>query len=116
MSKQTNILKTADLDIGTDNFINIFFDNYYEGNLKNEPFNSTVRGVFINNLFYGTIWSKEGNFHIESSKSFLKLNDSSLIIYQEKHVLFDELNKFLFFDPIERSRVQKNQILKVLKI
>lgn len=106
----------ANLDIGNNNLIDNFFENYYEGNLKNEPFDTAVRGVFIDNLFYGTIWSKfEGNFYIESSKSFFESNHSSLIIYQEKHALNNELNKILLLNPIDRSRLKKNQINKVLK-
>lgn len=57
--------------------MSLFLDKLYEGFLVDEPFNSSVSGILMNGLFYGTINSfKNGKYFIASSKSYMNEADS----------------------------------------
>jgi hypothetical protein len=68
---------------------------FYKGKLNNEE-DSHASGSIIDGVFYGTINTKDGKYHIESSK---RQNDSSIksksIIYHENDVklIHDKLLK-----------------------
>ncbi|RNA34460.1 hypothetical protein BpHYR1_021529 [Brachionus plicatilis] len=105
--KTENLFNSVDFDIETDILKTHLKDNCFEGISKNDPLDSLVRGTIIDDLFYGTIWSKQdGNFYIESPKSFLDLNYSGLIIYKESSFINDsELRR----DVSSNEKVRKRK-------
>ena len=67
--------------------------NFFSGVLVDEPNTSSVSGIVLDGVFYGTITSKlHGKYFIESAKRY---NHSSLdchsIIYNEKDINLDKL-------------------------
>jgi hypothetical protein len=61
---------------------------FYNGKLVDEP-NSKVSGSIIEGVFYGTIKTENGNYHIESSKRYKGEFKSHSIIYHEDDVLLN---------------------------
>lgn len=75
-----------------------FVDQLYEGVLDDEPMNSTVRGTFINGLFYGTIQSaRRGIYFVESSKPYLNNSfnvSNEAIVYNESNIKYNSTTNY----------------------
>jgi hypothetical protein len=60
---------------------------FYDGSLEDEPNDSTVNGIIIDGIFYGTINSKKhGKFHIESAKRYNHTLNAHSIIYHANDI------------------------------
>lgn len=64
----------------------------YDGYLVDDPENSYVDGIVIDNEFYGSITTPSmGNLYIESAKRYSKYINSNAIMYAEEDIKLDSL-------------------------
>ena len=66
---------------------------FYEGYLVDEPTSSYASGSIIDGAFYGSINTKNGKYHIESSKRYNGTFGSHSIIYHEDDAINTNLKK-----------------------
>ena len=65
---------------------------FYEGKLLDDQ-NSKVSGSIIDGVFYGTIKTENGKYHVESSKRYKWEFKSHSIIYHEDDILMNNTMK-----------------------
>ncbi len=84
--------------------------NLYEGWLIDEPRTSRVKGILVNDSFYGTIESNVyGKLFLEPSRRFYKNNQSSDdIIYHEDDVDYEHVM------PLSGLKSQNNRLKSLL--
>ena len=87
--KSANSIHEQIVEFGDRNSTNLDeYLNVYEGYLSDKPDSSIVKGMIIDDSFYGTIQSKtDGKFFLEPAKKYKQTNDG--IIYHENDLNLD---------------------------